>query len=311
MVEHREGVSFRVAGRTLSGRALVYGDVSPDFRERFEPGAFGEVGTIPVNLQHDRNLIVAERALLTDTARSLDVRADLPEGSAALALVRRGALSGFSIEFHAQAQRFEAGVRVVERATLTGLALVDRGAYPQSKAEIRARSGRTMRATIPADKPLDCACVGAGCKVQFLMDALAAEIQGAYEDVVAAKRKAVVAAYGDYKTPLASTTAGTLRASMGADGAIVEIDLPDSDAGRAVLAANEDAGVIVRPFVDQDAAEFTTDADGVRTYTKAPIRAFIVSATDAREGWPDPEIAPTPEAVMTAPKPAKRRRLWL
>ena len=31
MIEHREGVEFRVAGRTLTGRALVYGDVSPDF----------------------------------------------------------------------------------------------------------------------------------------------------------------------------------------------------------------------------------------------------------------------------------------
>ena len=110
MIEHREGVSFRVAGRTLSGRALVYGDVAPDFRERFEPGAFGEVRTVPINIQHDPRLIVTDTALLTDTARSLDVRADLPAGSAALALVRRGALTGFSIEFHAKAERREAGI---------------------------------------------------------------------------------------------------------------------------------------------------------------------------------------------------------
>ena len=307
MIEHREGVSFRVSGRTLSGRALVYGDISPDFRERFEPGAFGDVGTIPVNLQHDRNLIVAERAILSDSPRSLDVRADLPAGSAALALVKRGTLNGFSIEFHARAQRFEAGVRVVERAALTGLALVDRPAYPGSSAEVRTRSGRTMRATIPSETALDCDCVGAGCKVRFLGDALAAAIQEGIEE-----GKAWVAAHGSYKTPLASAARGTVRARMIGDDAEVEIDLPDSDAGREVLAAAADAGVVVRPFVDREAAEFTTDAEGVTTYTKAPIRAFIVSATDKREGWPDPVLVPTPgmdpEGRRSAPR---RRRLWL
>ena len=79
MIEHREGVSFRVSGRVLSGRALVYGDISPDFNERFLPGAFGEVRTVPVNLQHDPRLVVSEAATLIDSARSLDVRADLPE----------------------------------------------------------------------------------------------------------------------------------------------------------------------------------------------------------------------------------------
>lgn len=307
MVEHREGVSFRVSGRTLSGRALVYGDIAPDFRERFEPGAFGEVREIPINLQHDRSIIIAERAILTDTARSLDVRADLPAGSAALELVRRGALSGFSIEFHARAQRYEGGMRVVERADLTGLALVDRGAYPQATAEVRARSGRTMRATIPANTDLDCDCVGAGCKVKFLTDALAQAIQEGIEE-----GKAWVAAHGSYRTPLASASRGTVRARMVGDDAEVEIDLPDSDAGREVLAAAADAGVVVRPFVDREAAEFTTDAEGVTTYTKAPIRAFIVSATDKREGWPDPVLVPTPgmdpEGRRAAPR---RRRLWL
>ena len=53
MIEHRDGVEFRVAGRTLTGTALRYGDISPDFGERFEPGSFGEVRSVPINLQHD------------------------------------------------------------------------------------------------------------------------------------------------------------------------------------------------------------------------------------------------------------------
>ena len=88
--EHRAGCEFRVAGRTLSGVAMRYGDTSPDFRERFVPGAFGTVpATLPVNLQHDSSIVVAERAVLADTPRELRVRAELPEGSAALKLVRR------------------------------------------------------------------------------------------------------------------------------------------------------------------------------------------------------------------------------
>ena len=84
----RRYAAFRVAGRTLSGTALVYGDVSPDFRERFVPGAFGpEIRALPVNLQHDPTLIVVDAAALIDGPRALEIRADLPEGSAALDIV--------------------------------------------------------------------------------------------------------------------------------------------------------------------------------------------------------------------------------
>ena len=146
--EHRAGAEFRVSGRTLTGKALVYGDLSPEFGERFEPGAFGPDVAAPVlNLQHDRATVIlpAGAYVLTDSPHELQVRAELPEGSAALALVKRGALNGFSVEFFARAERREAGVRVIERAELAGLALVDQGAYPQSTAEVRARSGRTRR----------------------------------------------------------------------------------------------------------------------------------------------------------------------
>ena len=64
----------------------------------------------------------------------------------------------------------------------------------------------------------------------------------------------------------------------------------------------------------------------VLVYSKAVVRAFVVSATDAREGWPTPEILftdtdidaepiPEPEPIpeeelLTAATP-RRSRVWL
>ena len=171
MNEHRLSPEFRVQGRTLSGVALRYGDTADmgSFRERFVPGAFGDVDRIDVNLQHDGGLVVARDALLADSPRELRVRAELPEGSAALSLVRRGALNGFSIEFHAVEEHREAGVRVISAAVLSGLALCDRGAYPSSRPEIRRRGGGggrgsrggrlgSFRGRIPKNKRLECRC---------------------------------------------------------------------------------------------------------------------------------------------------------
>ena len=139
-MEIRLSPEFRIAGRVLSGPALVYGDVAPQFRERFVPGALAPVPEVALNLQHDRSVVLLQAGAfaLTDGPRALEVRAELAEGSAALELVRRGALNGFSIEFNALEERLEDGIRVLERAELLGLALVDRGAYPRSKAEVRA-----------------------------------------------------------------------------------------------------------------------------------------------------------------------------
>ena len=311
--EHRAGCEFRVQGRTLSGVAMRYGDVSPDFRERFLPGAFGEVRSLPVNLQHDPGIVVAADALLADSPRELRVRADLPEGSAALALVKRGALNGFSIEFHAKAERREAGVRVVERADLTGLALVDRGAYPGATAEVRARSGRRLRSKIPYDKSLACECIaqsgpgsGGTCIPMVRFSQYAGELMA---DALgeAERQRDILAVAGNFRRPLGSVSRGTVRATSTDDGLEVEIDLPAGAVGDEIIAANEAAGVIVRPLIDYDRSEFTDGPDG-RTVTKPHLRAFIVGATDTKEGWDDAVIDYDGEARAA---PERRRRLWL
>ena len=317
-VEHRTGAEFRIAGRTLTGTVLRYGDISPEHAERFLPGAFGPAPSAPLNIQHDRNMVVlgAGDFVLSDTPRALEIRAELPAGSAALSLVRRGALNGYSVEFHARAERREAGIRVIEQAALVGIGLVDHPSYLQSKAEVRARSGRTMSASIPTGKKVACECASGNCSQSLLVEEAFEEMWA--EVFTEGARRSVGAYLNDYRGPLASTSRGTLRGRIVGPGDYqVDIDLPDSEVGRELLAAWDSAGLIVRPFIRDIQGEVI---DGVQHVTGGRLGAFIVSSTDANAGWPPPTFAATPEevldegrsaSVVEAARDARRRRLWL
>ena len=140
---------IRAEGRVLEGTALAYGDLARigSRAERFLAGAFGaDVGgaDILMNVQHDRGRVLARTGggglVLTDTPTALEVRAELPEtreSTDTLALVAAGVLRGLSLEFQPLAERMEGGVRVITRARLAGLAVVDKPAYPASTVEAR------------------------------------------------------------------------------------------------------------------------------------------------------------------------------
>lgn len=113
-METRSGpLELRVAGRTLSGPAIRYGDVSTGHRERFEPGAFADLDgrTRWLDVGHDPNRVIAFTGgglELRDTPDSLQVIAKLaaiPAADRALADVAAGRLKGFSIEFFPRAER--------------------------------------------------------------------------------------------------------------------------------------------------------------------------------------------------------------
>ena len=309
--EHRAGCESRVAGRTLSGVALRYGDISPDFQERFVPRAFGNVDRVAFNLQHDRSLIVAPEALLTDSPRELRVRADLPESSAALKLVRRGALNGFSIEFHSRAERREGAIRVVERADLAGLALVDRGAYPQSLAEIRARgdrSGRlgTLRGRIPAGRTLACECGPQGC-----LSAIFEE--GALDSVLT--KDEILATVGDFSRAFASKRREGLRFWKGADGTLeFAADIPPSEVGERLLEQMRSVDVYGRPSLNLTESSFRVEGSVAR-YTDASVRGLIIKPTDRIEGWTPLVLGEdgerTPRQRREAPVERRRVALWL
>ncbi len=143
--------------RGLRGIAMPYGTVAalPWGQERFEPFAFGDLADadLILNVFHDRGRPVARTRggglTFADTSDALRVEALLPETRAAdeaLSEVRAGLLRGFSVEFRALEERQQGHLRIVQRAILTDLGLVDRPAYEGATVHARmAQSGQRRK----------------------------------------------------------------------------------------------------------------------------------------------------------------------
>ena len=138
---HIGGIEWRQEGRTLTGTAVRYGDeaVLPWGRERFESQAFDLAGAdVILNRMHLREAPLARTGAgltLVDSERELRFEAKLPETRDAddtVALVRAGVLRGASVEFRAIKESAVGSTRVIERAELLGIAIVDRPAYSDS-----------------------------------------------------------------------------------------------------------------------------------------------------------------------------------
>ena len=317
-------LELRQDGRRLIGTAVRYGEIAtlPFGNERFEPGAFAPIGDAILNVQHDRGRPLARTfgggLVLHDTESELRIEAALPatrEAEDALALVKAGVLRGLSIEFHARQERQDGNVRVIERAALSGVAVVDSGAYPGSTVEARRRGDRggrlgSYRFQIPAGQTLDCKCGPNDC------DAAVIE-SGALDKYLAPEaQRRLLAAWGDFSRPLASVRGGGLRFwSDGKGGMYGAVDVPNSDLGRQVMDAYKAVpdSIVARPIVDP-AASVSTVSAGVATYSDVTMRGVGLAATDQTGGWPILEAIEkaAAEAVeKTAPAPARRARLWL
>ena len=312
------GVELRREGRRIVGPAMVYGDRSPTHRERFEVGAFREdladKRTRWLDTEHRVREVIAWSPdggmVLTENDRGLHVDAlipAIPAGDRALADIALRRLGGLSVEFKPLAESRDAdGTRVIAKARLNGVGVVRSPSYPASSVEVRGRSGRSVRSSVPSGKRLGCRCSGNNCKTaSFSKPALNAAMDKAFRP-----GSSVVSVYKDYSRPLGSVAKGTVRRE-GAAGVIV--DLPDDAAGAAVIAASESAGVVLRPFLDTTVSVGAIEearAEGLNMHYGDPdaleIRAFILSSTDEREGWPEPSIVPTPEL-----EPRSAGGLWL
>lgn len=140
----RRFVEFRTDGDAITGVVVRYGDTASfgDWRERFEAGALTWTDVI-ANLQHDRAKPVARLGAgltLSDSPERMEARLEPPDtsyGREARELIGARILRGLSMEFRATEERMEGRTRIVTRATLLGIGIVDRPAYPDSAIAAR------------------------------------------------------------------------------------------------------------------------------------------------------------------------------
>ena len=138
----------KVAGIATPWESIGQGDFGP---EKFLRSAFGPVEDFQMfnlTVQHNRGLGVSADLNFRDTPKGLEVSATLANttrGKDTLEEIRAGILRGFSVEFISLEERRESGVRLLDRALLLGLSLVDIPAYSDAKIEeIRSQARKLV-----------------------------------------------------------------------------------------------------------------------------------------------------------------------
>ena len=303
-IEKRFSEIRSVEGRRLEGVAIRYGDqaILPGIGpESFLPGAFQEAGfsDVILNVQHERGRAIArtpDTLKISDSESTLEIAADLPktqEADDALELVRSKVLRGFSVEFRALKETFSAGIRVIEKAELLAVGLVDRPAYEQSIVHARAAiAGVSISFSIPYGSDLDCECHRGVCDIVNFS-------KGAFKKSIAQKNKDIIVVAGNYRNALASRNRGSLTLNETDGGIFATSTLADTQGARDLLAQVGEAPVIARPvFVP---VKFT-EGKMVATYTEATLRAITLGTTDRIKGW---------EEIVVLKKGKKRARFWL
>ena len=150
-----------IDGRTLAGYAAVYGQDSREiveggrkFVERIAPGAFNETlssgADVKLYYNHDASMPLARTRSGTLTLKSdrngLAFTASLPEttlGNDVRALIERGDLSGeMSFGFIVEEDSWNKNrtERLVKRAKLLEISIVQDAAYPQTSSSLRSVS---------------------------------------------------------------------------------------------------------------------------------------------------------------------------
>lgn len=213
--EYRYSEITEQSGRTLHGTVLRYGDTSTANEygspERFEAGAFGDVqnSDVSLNIQHNRDRLISRTGsglVLTDSPERLEIRATIVntrDGDDALTMVEEGLLTGFSTEFFARRERTENRTRVISKAVMPRIGLVDDPAYSDSLvAEIR-QAGEGISGAFLYDTD---SIISASGKVRK------ESIQpGAFSYAVRAPDREITLILGSPDKPLASKTAGSLK----------------------------------------------------------------------------------------------------
>ena len=269
--------------RILEGTVVTYGEIAfGDYGpERFEPGSL-EYGDCILNIQHKRDRPIArtpDTLRLTDTETSLTLRADLPEtreGTDALTMVRNRILQGLSVEFRAIQERLEAGVRVITRARLTGIGLVDSPSYEGSRVEARSIKGATLSFSVDYGLVLQCECCPTSDEVWIE--------PGAFGEYLKDESKELLAVHGNFTGAIASRKRGSLKMEDTDKALKVTTDIADTTAGKDILEQSKDVEILARPIIDYEKSE-TEVVDGITKVKKAFLRGFLLGPSDSNKGW--------------------------
>ena len=158
-IEYRDDATRESPGR-LTGVLMTYGTPARRLRERFEQDSlhWRDDGIVIRELHPPRD--ASGRPINTTPpilrtvpfleGRELKIDAALPNTTKGrdVAEAMRGPLplyGGVSIEFAAELETRESGIRVIKRALLDGAALVLRGEYADSTVEVREGAGLDRR----------------------------------------------------------------------------------------------------------------------------------------------------------------------
>ena len=223
---------------------------------------------------------------VSDSPQALSIRAELPatrEADDTLTLVTAGILRGLSMEFIAHSERREGNVRIVERATLTALGVVDKPAYPSSlvssREEVR-QSGRGLGGRFAYNVPTVLRSRGRKRKQTVRPGAFAFAIQDETREINLLMGR-------DYDKPLASKQAGTLQLIDNPEALEFFVDaLPDASYVRDFR-----AGLASGAFVAGIAALFSIPPESA-----VPGATELIQDPDN----PDVDIEVVNEAVLTA-----------
>ena len=305
-------LTTEVGAPHFEGVIMRYGAIGegPFGKEVFLPGSFGDLSqsSILLNIQHDRSRPIArtpDTMTLADTTSMLTLTAKPPDTTEvrdAKLMVQAKILTGLSIEFTAFEQEHRNGLRVISKAQLCGVGLVDTPAFPASTVEARrqqheqrAKLSLTISGIIPYEEKLDCRCQTGSCTAVRLKPKSLA--QAAEPDSTS------LLVMGDYSKPIASVAKRSLQLTDTPQGLLVSSTIPDSQAGRDLIALASSVPLLIRPIFDQKASTFIEEG-GVATYTHMSLRGLTIGATDQAAGWPEavisePEAAP--EATLEEP----------
>ena len=291
---------MRAEGNTLIGTAIHYGEVANigGMKEMFQAGAFEGFQDVMLTLQHKREIPlsrVGSGLQIIDSDSALEIRAELnPQISAAketLELVRTGILRGLSIEFQALKQHFKGDLRIVTRAKIFAISVVDVPAYSNSTVQVRARKPKyRWKSKIPFNTDLSCDCVEGDCQKAVIVENSFQDFSEIIKNKIKPNGDDVTAFVNRYENTVASLTQGTLRLAMNKnDGIDVEIDMQDSDAVKNLYRNAAGTTILARPyFVKSEESESYTDGDK-EVIVNENLRGIMLGSSDKVFGWPKAE----------------------